>query len=70
MGNETVFNFGELGGFLIFFQLVYILIVTVGTIVRCKKYKTAGLNRMDAAKPTPYKVKVLLQVMMVCIQLS
>jgi hypothetical protein len=67
MGSEAAFDFGDLGGVLIFFQVLYIGIITVGTSVRCKKYKTAGLNRLDAPKPNPYKVKVVLQILMICI---
>jgi len=49
----------------VFLQVAFLLTIIIGTSIRCYKFRNAGLNRLDAPKPTPYKIKVYLQIVMI-----
>jgi hypothetical protein len=68
--SNEIFDLNQYGPLLVFAQVVYLGIITAGTSVRCYKYKRAGLNRLDAPKPWPYKVKIFLQIFAMMINLA
>ena len=51
-------------------KFFFVVIAMTGTTVRCCKYKNAGLNRLDAPRPRPYKVKVALQILLALFALA
>ena len=61
---------GNAQAWLTFGHFIYVFMALTALFIRCYKYSSAGLNRLDAPRPKPYIAKLVFQMVLVVICLS